>query len=256
MRVRVDGGPAGVLVMDGDLVMTGGFSPEMLAAFVESDDPATMISYEVGPQLLNEDFLPDTSLVSEDPCGAPCWNGITPGETAWEDAVAIIEADERLADVEVQSSPNAAQQAAFWSALDGDECCQMFSSIDGSVVDFLLVQTTPDMKFGDVVALYDEPQRLAFEIVTTITSGQIFAVTIFEDVPMIVYVFVAGEEGEISESSEVVGFAYISDELVEQLLADPTLLDWQGFATYAEYVGLDVEDADAPDAEATEEADE
>jgi hypothetical protein len=44
-------------------------------------------------QLLNDSYLHDMSLKTGEPCEAPCWNNITPGETNWNDALAVIEDD-------------------------------------------------------------------------------------------------------------------------------------------------------------------
>lgn len=46
--------------------------------------------------LLDENNLKDTSLLSGEPCEAPCWNGIVPGETSFRDAKIIVEDDVRF----------------------------------------------------------------------------------------------------------------------------------------------------------------
>lgn len=187
------------------------------------------------PQILSDELLDDTSLISDEPCAAPCWRGITPGETSWNDALEIIENDESLSDLDTRTNDDTGQIGATWAQTDGANCCQMFSE-DGETVELLVAQTTPDIELAEVIEKYGEPSYLIGE---TVTSDQALMSVYYPDVPMLVYVFVAGEDGEISEMSEVVGFAYTTPDLMELLLVTSNLYEWSGFDTFVNYIDED-----------------
>jgi hypothetical protein len=71
---------------------------------------------------------------------------------------------------------------------------------------------------------------------------------------MLIYVFVEGENGQISDRSEVVGFAYLTASLMEELLTTSNLHTWDGFKTFNEYMQSDFELTPMPTAEATPES--
>jgi hypothetical protein len=187
------------------------------------------------PQILSDELLDDTSLISDQPCAAPCWRGITPGETSWNDALEIIENDENLSDLDTRTNDDTGQIGATWAQTDGANCCQMFSE-DGETVELLVAQTTPDIELAEVIEKYGEPSYLIGE---TVTSDQALMSVYYPDVPMLIYVFVAGEDGEISEMSEVVGFAYTTPDLMELLLVTSNLYEWSGFDTFVNYIDED-----------------
>jgi hypothetical protein len=59
---------------------------------------------------------------------------------------------------------------------------------------------------------------------------------VYPEVPMVVYVFVAGtEEGELSEASEIIGSLYFTPEDMELLLQTQELHAWDGYKSYAAY---------------------
>ena len=185
------------------------------------------------PQIRSDKFLNDTSLVSGEPCAAPCWRNITPGETKWSDALIFLEDDASLANLETQADENSDRLGAAWSPAEGELCCQMFSE-DGEEVSFIILQTTPDMTFEQVIEKHGEPEYLTGEAVSD--DQGIFSL-FYPDVPMMVYVFVAGESGALGGSNEVVGFAYTTSELMTLLLDTSELHAWEGFQSYSDYMG-------------------
>ncbi len=189
------------------------------------------------PQIRSDKYLPDNSLFTEEPCGPPCWRGIIPGETAWSVALTILEDDASLDKLEEQADEDSNRIGAAWSAVDGELCCQMFSE-DGETVSFVILQTTPDHTFGEVVEIYGEPNYLTGE---TLTDDQGLFSLFYTEIPMLLYVFVAGSEGEITELSEVVGFAYATPELMQLLIDTSELHAWEGFQSYAAYMDSEFE---------------
>lgn len=195
------------------------------------------------PQILSDRFLPDTSFLmvadqgDDTACVAPCWRGITPGETTWNEARDIIEEAEDLTDWQTRTDDETGQIGAAWAPVDGDTCCQMFTQ-DGSTVSLILTQTTPEATFAEVIEIYGEP---AYIIGETVTSDQALVSVYYPDVPMLIYLFVAGEDGAINGSNQVVGFAYMTEELMDLLLVTSDLHEWEGFNTYNAYIESDFE---------------
>ena len=189
------------------------------------------------PELRNDNLLQDSSFLSGEPCGPPCWRGIIPGETDWNDALNIIEDDPTLSDLETRTSDDTEVIGAIWGQTDGDSCCQMYSE-SGELVDIIILQTAPTNTLGDVVETYGEPTYLIGETL----SGEQGVFTLFypED-QMLIYSFIAGENGELSEASEVIGFAYFALDRMELLMQTNDLHEWEGYQSYSAYMGGDFE---------------
>lgn len=188
-------------------------------------------------QLVSDEYLDDDSLISDEPCAAPCWRGITPGETSWNDAVQIIEEDETLDDLQTRTDDETGQIGAAWAQVDGRNCCQMFTQ-DGETVSLLVTQTTPDIAFSEVIEKFGEPSYLIGEAVT---SDQALVSVYYPDVPMLIYLFVAGETGEITEESQVVGFAHTSEDVMSLIVETSDLHEWSGFDSFINYIDSDFE---------------
>jgi hypothetical protein len=179
-------------------------------------------------RILSDRFLQDSSIIADEGCSAPCWRDITPGETRWNDALAIIEADETLTGVQTRSDAETGQIGAAWAQVDGDNCCQMFTQ-DGETVSLIVAQTAPIVRFGQVVEKYGEP---TYALGETVTNDQALLSVYYPEVPMIVYVFAAGTTGQISEQSEVVGFAYTTLDLMELVVNTSDLYNWTGYGVF------------------------
>lgn len=186
------------------------------------------------PQIRSDRYLFDTSVVSLDPCGPPCWRGITPGETNWDDAITIVEDATDINELQIQADEESERIAAAWNAAEGELCCQMFTD-DGETISFLIIQTTPDTTLGEVIEQHGDPD---YAIGETLTDDQGLFSLFYQDIPMLLYVFIAGESGELSATSEVVGFAYMTDDTMQLLIdsADPGLHAWDGYQSFTTYM--------------------
>ncbi|GAB4518759.1 MAG: hypothetical protein OHK0046_26800 [Anaerolineae bacterium] len=184
------------------------------------------------PEIRSDRYLIDDSVITGDPCAAPCWRGITPGETAWEDAVISIQDDPELNNFEQRADEETEARGAAWGREGGDRCCQMFSQ-DGETVSFIILQTTPARTLGEAVEVHGEPDYLIGE---PFTDTQALFSLFYTDVPMILYVFVAGESGAISETSEIVGFAYATPEDMQLIVDTNNLHAWEGYQGYSAYI--------------------
>lgn len=189
------------------------------------------------PELRNDKLLQDSSFLSGEPCGPPCWRGIIPGETEWNDALNIVEDDATLSDLETRSSDDTEVIGAIWGQADGDSCCQMYSET-GDLVDIIILQTAPTHTLGEVVDTYGDPTYLIGE---TLSGNQGVFTLFYPDQQMLIYAFIAGEEGEISATSEIIGFAYFSADRMSLLTQTNDLHTWEGYQSYSAYMDGDFE---------------
>lgn len=191
------------------------------------------------PVLRNEKLLNDTSLITNEPCEAPCWNGITPGETAWSEALTIVEDDSRMNDPEIQNAQEGSAIGAQWSKIEGDPCCQMVSE-DGQMVSFISLSFAPDMTVDEVLEAQGEPD---YALGTPVTDDQAAVYLFYPDKSLIVVVFVAGAEASLEAGSEVIGALYATPKDMDLTIKTSKLHTWTGYASFSEYR------ADAPDSE-------
>lgn len=184
--------------------------------------------------LLDENNLKDTSLLSGDPCEAPCWNGITPGETSFRDAKIIIEDDARFMNVEEVEPDEESNARLFgFSAGEANVCCQMLSE-GGEIIDSMLFFLAPEMTLDAIIDKYGVPTYLLGE---TPADDQAIMFLIYPDVPIVIYAFVAGAaEGELSGSSEIIGVLYVTDEGMQRLIDNNSFYEWDGYQSFATYI--------------------
>jgi hypothetical protein len=184
------------------------------------------------PELRNDALLKDESLITGEPCGAPCFRGITPGETSWNEALTIVEDDAQFTNVQTQQAEDSDLIQAAWQDGDGQLCCQMISE-DGETISGIFLLTAPTMNVADVIRVHGEPTYITG---TEFTEDQAVVNLFYPDVPMIVYAFIAGiENGVLSESSEIVGSVYLTADQMDLFLQTLNLYRWDGYKAYSEY---------------------
>lgn len=181
--------------------------------------------------LRNPALLADDALLTGEPCAAPCWRGITPGETAWDEALAILQADPTLENVREQTDANSDSKFASWGQAGGEGCCQMFS-LDGEVVSILFLRFAPDITLGELFEARGEP---SFAISAPASNDQAVINLIYPEAQMIVNAYVAGTTGSVSADSEVVSALLMSPEENDLVLGTSNLHEWRGYADYAAY---------------------
>ena len=183
------------------------------------------------PELRDDTLLQETGLITGEPCEAPCWRGITPGETAWRNALTIVEDDAELENLQLQEDENSDAAVAEWNQRGGSACCQMYTE-DGESVDVLFLRVAPQMTLGEVFAEQGEP---AYAVGSPYSDDQSVMNLVYPDKAMVLYTFVAGEEASLSEASEVIGLLYMAPEDMELLIQTSNLHEWDGYGTYAQY---------------------
>ncbi|MBN1965426.1 MAG: hypothetical protein JW910_12325 [Anaerolineae bacterium] len=180
--------------------------------------------------LRSELFLDDDSLLTGEPCEAPCWNGIIPGETNWPDALAIIEGDERLSNVE-QASDEVAVQATWQKADSGQPCCSMVAEGEDEPVIYIYLTLSPNTILDDVLDRYGEPQY-----VTPFINGEEVGVQLlYPDIPMVLAVLTGNQDSSVLANSEVVAVFYMTPDVMTDIIENNALLAWEGYQSFTHY---------------------
>lgn len=192
--------------------------------------------------LLDETKLSDTSLLTGEPCLAPCWNDIIPGETRYRDAKLIIEGDERYQITE-EPEPQEGNPGRVFAFGEGENpaCCQVFSR-DGETVSSFLLQMAPVMAYGPAFDQYGEPD---YALGLRLSEEQSYVLLVYPDVPLIIYAFVeGGEQAQVSVNSQIIGAMYASRTEMDELLNCQRLNFWGGFQALSRYVVAEDEEYD------------
>lgn len=184
------------------------------------------------PPLRDDTLLQDTSLTTENPdCALPCWRGITPGATAWGEALTILEDDTTLENVNVQEAEDSSAKVAEFQQKGGSACCQMFTE-DGQFVNVIFLRVAPTSSVGDMIDTHGEPTYL---IGSQYSDDQAVMNLIFPELSTVVYAFVPGTQGSLTEDSEIVGILLMKPEDMDLLLKTNDLHAWEGFQSYSYY---------------------
>ncbi len=184
------------------------------------------------PNLRDETLLNDTSLITGEPCAAPCFRGIVPGETNWRDAVVSIQDDPEFSNFQEQKVEESDAVQAAWQQGDNQICCQMASE-DGETVSVVFLRTAPTMSLGELIGTHGDPSYL---IGSEFTEDQAIVSLVYPETPMVVYAFAAGAAaGELSATSEIIGVLYLVPTEMELLLQTQDLHTWEGYQTFAAY---------------------
>jgi hypothetical protein len=185
------------------------------------------------PELRDTRMLQDDSIITGDPCLAPCWRGITPGETPWRDAVTILEDDTTIENLQTQTDEATGAAAAEWQQQGGTACCQAFSS-DGETVSILFLRTAPGVTLGEVIDTYGEP---SYAIGSPFSDNQAIVNLIYPDLPMVIYAFIPGTNGSVTAEADIIGMLYLTQEEMDLLEVTSNLHIWEGYDTYTAYRG-------------------
>lgn len=184
--------------------------------------------------LRNPRFLKDTSLIHIDKsCDAPCWRGITPGKTKWDDALKILKDQTGFDDIQVQSIPDAGPAVgAGWQPTGGELCCQIIAD-DGKTVDSIFLQIAPDITVKQLIDARGEPE---YVLGTAGTATQAIINLFYPKQSIIVFAFVAGAAtGELSETSEIIGVYYTTPYLMDLGIKSSSLYGWKGYQPFSAY---------------------
>lgn len=183
------------------------------------------------PELRDAKLLQDDTLTTNQPCAAPCWRGITPGQTSWREALTIIEDDATLENLQITEAEDSSAVVAEFQQVGGVACCQMYSET-GETVDIIFLRTAPTMTLGEVISAQGEPE---YVIGSPFSDNQAIMNVLYPDLPLVVYAFVEGTSGTLSETSEIIGILYLKPSDMELLLQTSNLHAWEGYQSYQAY---------------------
>lgn len=190
------------------------------------------------PNLRNPKFLKDTSAITpSEECDAPCWRGITPGETLWKDALVILQDQTDLDDPQTQAIPDSGPAVgASWQPTGGEACCQIISE-DGQTVSSIFLQIAPDTTVKQLIDARGEPE---YVLGTPGTDDQAIVNLFYPQQNMIAFAFVAGAaNGVLSESSEIIGVYYTTPDRMDLGIKLSSLYGWKGYEPFSAYAPED-----------------
>ncbi|MCY4463935.1 MAG: thioredoxin domain-containing protein [Chloroflexi bacterium] len=223
-RARVDGGELEIVYAGGQPVDRGGLPYEMLSALADGVGEISVGAPEA--TLLNESYLMDDSLLTGEPCAAPCWHGIRPGETSLADALDIVG---RLDGMTVV---NSSDTTFVFASASGAPCCQI-SSQGGEHIATMLFQLAPHFTVGDLIAAHGEP---SFVTGQPFSASESVLMLYYPETPMLLYAVVAGMDGQLNESSPIVSAIYAAEDVFAGAFATTPFDNWKGYLTYNEYM--------------------
>lgn len=182
-------------------------------------------------KLLNDANLVTDSLITNEPCSAPCWENITPGETTMTDASAILTEMESVIVLQEDAS------AIVFTADENSVCCQVLSE-NGTgepddVIGATLLQLAPTNTLGQYIEVHGEP---------TYVSGQphsdteAILILFYPETQTILNVVVEGPDGQLNEDTPINVVIYTSQTLMDSITANTPLDNWKGLLTFSDYM--------------------
>ena len=180
------------------------------------------------PPLKSDKYLNDTSLITQQPCGAPCFHDITVGQTTFTDALSKLRADSAFANIQSQDNP----KAANWAAQGGDTCCQLSADQNTGIVNGLLLKVAPKMTAQQVVDKYGEPKYVS---TVDYTDKEVAVALIFPEKGLVVWTSPGDANSSLQASSPVVLVVFLDPKDWDKVLDTATLQGWNGFQPYNTY---------------------
>ncbi|HRE47810.1 MAG TPA: hypothetical protein PLD47_08795 [Aggregatilineales bacterium] len=186
------------------------------------------------PPLKSVDYLDDLSLISDDPCAAPCFAEIIPGKTTFADAVAKVEANKtRFKDLQKQDNP---PQAAWadGSKANGQACCQVTANANTGLVDAILIRIAPNVTVKQILAKYGDPEYVSV-VQQDYSSDEAVIGLVYPKTGNVLWVMPGNGSSDLDENDPIVLALYFDPAAFGDLLDTATLSKWEGFKTLAAY---------------------
>ena len=185
------------------------------------------------PDLRDDSFLNDTSLVSGTPCEAPCWQNLIPGETVWGIAQDTIAANEDYVEIASDFDRRTGEGWIEFAYRDGLKCCRIYTN-DGETLTSILLLLAPQMSVLEVVERFGEPIYLTAQAET---SDQAYVALVYPDITMVVYAFAENiTNSEIQGTNDVVGVVYMASSEMDTLLQTQNLYNWDGYGVLGDFI--------------------
>lgn len=204
-------------------------------ALPQADEATPEATARPAPSLLADPALDDASLTTSEPCAPPCWRGITPGETGWDEALAIIEAAQDIAETEVQPDQETDAVGVVWRPVGSGGFCCRIDAVDGETVSFIRLRLEPTQTLEAIIAEFGEPDYAAATR-SARRPDEAVVDLLFVDIPLLVTVFVPGADGDIDAASPVIGALYPLPADAAAYADSGVPVEWVGFAPLTTYL--------------------
>lgn len=94
-------------------------------------------------------------------CGPPCWENITPGDSNFSEAEAIIRRRSDVDRIYLGSGRLGEKQKVLqWYFVDSSDLGEIYSDADGKIVSTILLETGEYMTIQDVISQFGSPDQL------------------------------------------------------------------------------------------------
>ncbi len=182
------------------------------------------------PPLVSDQYLKDNSLITGNPCSAPCFQDITVGKTTFADALTLVRNNALFKDLQSQDNP---PQAA-WNAANGGPCCQMTANPDTGIVDALLIRVAPVMTVGEVITKYGEPLYVSV-LPQDYSETETALGLIYPEQGNVLWVMPGNAQSTLDSTDPVVIVLYLNPAEFDRLLETAQLNGWLGYVSVADY---------------------
>jgi len=179
------------------------------------------------PPLRSDKYLDDQSFLTQKPCGSPCYQNITLGQTTFADAVTKVKANPLFSDVQTQDNP----PQASWKTAGGELCCQMQAN-DKGIVFNLLIRLAPKITTKQIVDVYGPPD---YVLPQDYTDDEVALGLVYPKLGNVVWVVPGNASSTLAESSPAVLLLYIDPANFSDAIAVATLQGWAGYKEYKAY---------------------
>ena len=223
VRARSNGGALELIYLGERPIDRGAPTIFQLRALME--DSGDVAIGPPQPTLINERFLDDTSLLTGEPCGPPCWREIVPGQSTLAEALDVVEALDGV--VVMQGAEGAFQ----FGNVDSPPCCQI-SADENQLVSAIILQFAPEMTVGEALEKHGEPLFFRGQPYTDTEAILWFY---YPDRYTMVQVIVPGVEGNLEASSPLVAAYYLTELDMSDALESGAFSPWKGYVSYQEY---------------------
>lgn len=226
-RLRV-GDEIGLVRVSDQTIGSGGIPLEILELIMIAQEPADLL-------VVPEDTLTDVVTLAAE-CAdviTGCWRGLVLGETPWEDALALILAEEQFGDLqEVEDEEQGIKAVAWRSIASRLQSYSQAVSIGGETLDFVALIDLSPYSVADVIEAHGEPE---YALASPYEAGEAFAFLFYPNKSMIIQIYILETEG-FTEASQLVGAQYNTPDRMTELLTEFAPAEWQGFEAFESYI--------------------
>jgi hypothetical protein len=184
------------------------------------------------PPLRADNYLNDQSLLTDQPCAAPCFQGITPGVTTFADAVALLQNNAAFTNVQSREKTDQNPPVVQWSTAGNQPCCQLVANPDTNIVESIFINVAPSMNLGQVIEKYGEPE---YVFPADYSNEEVILGLLYPEAGHVTFVVPGNADSSIDANDPVVLVLYQAEESFTRQLELSALQGWNGFQTYQTY---------------------